>query len=127
MRFAIILIIFAFLGCHKKAEVLEQGQNSPDFGTPFTNSLDGKPTQRLPPAPPKVTANADNYVRQNVNGMVDPNLSALLRQFVQKNGRRPQSFTEFANRCLGSTPRPPEGTKWVIDGPNRQVKAVLVK
>jgi hypothetical protein len=81
----------------------------------------------LPPPPPKVAANADNYVRQNVNGTVDPNLTAQLRAFVQKYGRLPQSFTEFANRGLDSMPHPPEGAKWVIDAPNQQVKSVPMK
>jgi hypothetical protein len=81
----------------------------------------------LPPAPPKVAANADNYVRENVTGTVEPNLTAQLRSFVQKYGRLPQSFTEFANRGLDSMPRPPEGSKWVIDAPNQQVKAVPMK
>jgi hypothetical protein len=130
MKFAalVTLLTFTLLGCHKKeAEVVNQSQNPADLGTPLTNSADGKPAQALPPPPPKVAASADNYVRQNVTGTVDLNLTALLRDFVQKNGRLPQSFTEFANRGLDSTPRPPEGTKWVIDGPNQQVKAVPMK
>jgi len=129
MRFAALaLLALTLLGCHKKqAEAANQSQNPSDIGTPLTNSADGKAAQALPPPPPSVAANADNYVRQNVTGTVDPNLTALLRDFVQKNGRLPQSFTEFANRGLDSTPRPPEGTKWVIDGPNQQVKAVPMK
>ena len=118
---AFVLTAFASLGCHK-AEV-DQSHTSVNFGTPITNSSVG----RLPPPPAKVAANAENYVRQNVNGTVDPNMTALLRDFVQKYGRMPQSFTEFANRGLDSMPSPPEGTKWVIDGPNQQVKAVPLK
>src|SRR5262249_49364033 len=97
-------------------------QNS-NLGTPVNTSADGKKLEQLPPPPPKVSANADNYVRQNVNGTVDPNLTALLRDFVQKNGRLPQSFTEFANRGFDSTPRPPKVTKWVIEAPIQKVKA----
>lgn len=127
MRFTLLPVAaFILLGCHKKeADSASQNQN-PDLGTPVA-STPGKPTEQIPPPPPKVAANADNYVRQNVTGTVDPNLTAQLRAFVQKNGRLPQSFTEFANRGLDSMPHPPEGTKWVIDAPNQQVKAVPMK
>jgi PBP1b-binding outer membrane lipoprotein LpoB len=122
------LAAFTFVGCHKKeAEVVNQSQNPSDLGTPVKAPADAKAAQPLPPAPPKVAANADNYVRENVTGTVDPNLTAQLRSFVQKNGRLPQSFTEFANRGLDSMPHPPAGSKWVIDAPNQQVKAVPMK
>jgi hypothetical protein len=129
MKFGFFILLAVLLaGCQEKAaDVPNQSQNSSDFGIPITNGPDGKPSERLPPPPPKVAANADNYVRQNVNGTVDPNLTAQLRSFIQSNGRLPQSFTEFANRGLDSMPRPPEGTKWVIDAPNQQVKAVPMK
>lgn len=129
MRFVVLaLAALVILGCHKKeAEVVNQSQNPADLGTPVATSPDGKPAEPLPPPPPKVAANADNYVRQNVNGAVDPGLTAQLRTFIQRNGRLPQSFTEFANRGLDSLPRPPEGTKWVIDAPNQQVKSVPMK
>jgi len=129
MRFVALLttVVFVLLGCHKKqAETTNQSQNPSDLGTPVA-ATPGKAAEALPPAPPKVAANADNYVRQNVNGTVDPNLTAQLRAFVQKYGRLPQSFTEFANRGLDSMPHPPEGTKWVIDAPNQQVKSVPMK
>jgi hypothetical protein len=129
MRFAALLslLAFALLGCHKKeADGASQSQN-PDLGTPVSAKSGDKTGQPLPPPPAKVTANADNYVRENVNGTVDANLTAQLRNFVQKYGRLPQSFTEFANRGLDSMPHPPEGTKWVIDAPNQQVKAVPMK
>lgn len=129
MRFAILAALaLLVLGCHKKeVETVNQNQNPGDLGTPVNSAPDGKPVAPLPAPPPKVAANADNYVRQNVNGTVDPNLTAQLRAFIQKNGRLPQSFTEFANRGLDSIPHPPEGAKWVIDAPNQQVKAVSMK
>ena len=88
---------------------------------------DNGKAEKLPPAPANVAAHADNYVRQNVDGQVDASLTAQLRAFVQKQGRLPQSFTEFANRGLDSIPRPPEGTRWVIDAVNQQVKAAKIK
>jgi hypothetical protein len=130
MKFVALLALAAFslFGCHKKqAEVPNQAQNPSDLGTPLTNIAGGKAAEPLPPPPQKVAANADNYVRENVTGAVDPNLTVQLRSFVQKYGRLPQSFTEFANRGLDSMPRPPEGCKWVIDAPNQQVKSVPMK
>jgi hypothetical protein len=130
MKFAALLLLaaLALVGCHKKeAEVVNQSQNPSDLGTPVKAASDGKAAQPLPPPPPKVSANADNYVRENVTGQVDPNLTGQLRSFIQKYGRLPQSFTEFANRGLDSMPRPPEGCKWVIDAPNQQVKSVPMK
>jgi len=130
MKFAALLVLaaFALLGCHKKeAEVVNQAQNPSDLGTPVNNAPAGKAAEPSPPPPPKVAANAENSVRENVTGTVDPNLTAQLRSFVQKYGRLPQSFTEFANRGLDSMPRPPEGTKWVIDAANQQVKSVPMK
>jgi PBP1b-binding outer membrane lipoprotein LpoB len=130
MKFAALLALAAFtlFGCHKKeAEVANQAQNPSDLGTPVKAAPDGKAAESLPPPPPKVAANADNYVRENVSGQVDPALTAQLRAFVQKYGRMPQSFTEFANRGLDSMPHPPDGSKWVIDAPNQQVKAVPMK
>jgi len=122
------LSAFTLFGCHKKeAEVANQAQNPSDLGTPVKAATDGKAAEPLPPPPPKVAANADNYVRENVSGQVDPALTAQLRAFAQKYGRMPQSFTEFANRGLDSMPHPPDGSKWVIDAPNQQVKAVPMK
>ena len=130
MKFAalVALAAFALFGCHKKeGEVVNQAQNPSDLGMPVKSAPGGKAAESLPPAPLKVTANADNYVRENVTGTVDPNLTAQLRNFVQTYGRLPQTCTEFANRGLDSMPRPPEGSKWVIDAPNQQVKAVPMK
>src|SRR5947207_13278860 len=110
MRFvALAILAFTLLGCHKKEpEVVNQAQNPSDLGTPVNTAPGGK-SESLPAAPPKVAASADNHVRENVTGTVDPNLTAQLRSFVQKYGRLPQSFTEFANRGLDTMPRPPEG------------------
>jgi hypothetical protein len=81
----------------------------------------------LPPPPPAVAARADNVLRPAVIGDVDPFLTSQLRDFVSKQGRLPESFSEFATLRLDSIPRPPAGKKWVIDVAGMQVKAVSTK
>ena len=82
------------------------------------------PAKPLPPPPKYVTANADNNIRQRVDGDVDAFMSGLLRSFVQKNSRMPQSFYEFSLKGMDTIPRPPEGKRWVIDASDLTVKAV---
>jgi len=107
------------LGCHKNpshADTAAQSQGTP-----------GQPAKPLPPPPAYIATRADNYVRQGVAGEVDPTLTSLLRAFVQKNGRLPQSFAEFTSKALDNLPNPPQGKKWVIDAADVQVKAVPAK
>jgi hypothetical protein len=66
-------------------------------------------------------------LRPAVIGDVDPFLTSQLRDFVSKQGRLPESFSEFATLRLDSIPRPPAGKKWVIDVAGMQVKAVSTK
>jgi hypothetical protein len=75
-------------------------------------------------SPPRyVSDNADNAVRQNVNGEVNDALTTQLRSFVKKRGSMPQSFAEYAS-ALDYVPKAPEGKKWVIDSASQEVKAV---
>ena len=101
MRIPLLLAVaVCLLGCHKKeAPAADQ-------------------------APPSITAHAENKVAQGVAGTVNERLTVALRGFVQKNGRMPQSFHEFSSTTFDSTPRPPEGMKWVIDASDTTVKAV---
>ena len=61
---------------------------------------------------------------QPLVGEVNPDLTAALRQYVQKSGRVPQTFREFTRAALDSPPPPPEGKKWEIDPADTTVKAV---
>jgi len=80
------------------------------------------PSPDVPP-PPAVAAVAENAPRANVTGQPDQFLTAQLQAFVTSQGRLPGNFTEFA-RHLVSIPKPPNGTKWVIDSSDKSVKAV---
>ena len=44
--------------------------------------------------------------------------------FIEKNGRVPETFSEFANAAMDSVPLAPNGMKFVIDPTDRTVKAV---
>lgn len=76
------------------------------------------------PPPNYVAAVAENKPAENVAGVVDPFLTQQLQIFIQEKQRLPEDFAELARARLDSVPRPPEGTKWVIDKSTRQVKAV---
>lgn len=135
--FALVLVS----GCHKKAAPAATEQQagaqaaSAEAITPATDAsgspaaagtqpVPATPITPLPPPPKYVTASADNTVRQRIEGEPDAMMTGLLRSFVQKNGRMPQSFYEFSLKGMDSIPRPPEGKHWVIDAADMQVKAV---
>jgi hypothetical protein len=133
----LLVVLIATGGCKKKesAQTAPVTQPAPaeattapgDSAPGETSPRPSPPSQPAkPPAPPPayVAARADNNIRQNVNGIPDAFLTTQLRTFMQKHGRLPENFAEFANTTLDSIPRPPEGKKWVIDLDSMQVKAV---
>jgi len=127
-------------GCHKKAPPAATAENQQAETAPAAAATPGSeagvqgqanpaapapaPITPLPPPPKYVSANADNTVRQRIDGEPDAMMTGLLRSFVQKNGRMPQNFYEFSLRGMDTIPRPPEGKRWVIDAADIQVKAV---
>jgi hypothetical protein len=131
----ICLSAFALLGCHKKEAAAVPAPAAPEAAAEAATAAapqaqaprpaaPAQPAKPLPPPPSYVSGNADNNVRQAVVGQVDASLTSALRAFVQKKGRMPQSFFEFAAGGLDSTPRAPEGKRWVIDASDMTVKAV---
>jgi hypothetical protein len=139
----LVAIAMVLVGCHKK-EVAppppptpESAQTAPaESGAPPPApapapaqpyvSPPPAPTAsaKLPPPPAYVSRNADNNVRQTVQGQVDGALTAALRAYVNRKGHMPGSFFEFTAGGLDSVPRPPEGKHWVIDASDTSVKAV---
>lgn len=77
------------------------------------------PGQRAPNA--QATARP---IQERINGAVHAQLTVHLRMFVEKNGRMPNSFGEFASAAMDSVPPAPAGMKFVIDPTDRTVKAV---
>ena len=134
-------VAIALVGCHKNPDATAP-QASPTGGetAPQASPTGGETAAAAaPPAsdsgtspnfaptvppPGYVSANADNFVRENVNGEPDVFLTSQLRVFIQQYNRMPQSFAEFAARRIDSMPRAPEGKKWVIDSTTQEVKAV---
>jgi hypothetical protein len=125
--FLILLAVLAETGCHKK-ESLPAAAAAPAFTADATNETAAvADSAKLPPLPPTyIATKADNVVHQTAAGEVDSFMTRQLHIFVQQKGRMPVSFTEFANTRLDSVPRPPDGTKWVIDATAVQVKAVPI-
>jgi hypothetical protein len=63
-------------------------------------------------------------VQERLNGAVHAKLTLQLRMYIEKNGRVPDSFSEFVNSAMDSVPPAPDGMKFVIDATDRTVKAV---
>lgn len=61
---------------------------------------------------------------QSMQGAIHPFMTQQLQMFIQKEGRIPTSFAEFASARMDSVPFPPDGMKYVIDPVARQVKVV---
>jgi len=120
-----LLMILLVMGCHKEApDPVQQPAATPPAveAAPAQSSETPLPPPPLPSA--NVIARSDNNLRDNVVGEADPFLTGQLQLFVQQNGRLPQTFAEFSGARLDNVPRPPPGTKWVIDRAAMQVKAV---
>jgi hypothetical protein len=127
-RVCLLIALFA-AGCHKSdAPAGQQPASATDNSVAPAPETSGAAPLPPPPAPnPNVTARTENAVQANVTGEVSESLTQQLRIFIQEQGRLPQSFAEFARARLDNVPRPPPGTKWVIDSTSQQVKAVASK
>jgi hypothetical protein len=126
---ACILIALFVAGC-QKSDAPPQQQPAPAADASPAPAPDSPNPAGLPPPPPpnpNVTARAENSVQANVGGQPDEFLTQQLRVFIQEKGRLPQTFAEFARARLDNVPKPPEGTKWVIDSATQQVEAAASK
>lgn len=74
------------------------------------------------PAPNK--APRTQPIQERLQGAIHAQLTIQLRMFIEKNGRVPDSFSEFANSAMDTVPLAPDGMKYVIDPADRTVKAV---
>ena len=62
-----------------------------------------------------------------IEGVVHPLMTMELQKYIQKTGRMPKDFSEFAGSSIDSVPFAPEGMEYVIDYANKQVKVVKIK
>ena len=129
------LSVCAFCGCSKRGA--SSAANSPQPAPDQAAQIEAQyvlPSQEpiataANPATPRPqsaqrTPPAQQPIQQRLNGAIHARLTILLRQFVEKNGRMPESFGEFANSAMDSVPLAPDGMKFVIDTADRTVKAV---
>ena len=84
------------------------------------------PAGTAPVSKPRASATpaAAQPVQERLNGAVHAKLTLQLRMYIEKNGRVPDSFSEFVNSAMDSVPPAPDGMKFVIDATDRTVKAV---
>jgi hypothetical protein len=124
-RVCILIALFA-AGCHKSdAPAGQQPASATDnSAAPAPEPSSATPLPPVPAPNPNVVARTENAVQANVAGEVNEFLTQQLRVFIQQQGRLPQTFAEFARARLDNVPRPPPGTKWVIDSASQEVKAV---
>ena len=120
-------------GCRRKETAADAPQPTPEQAAQIeaqyvfpaqepTATAANPATQQ--PQPGQRSQPAQLPIQQRLNGAIHASLTIKLRQFIEKNGRVPQSFSEFANSAMDSVPLAPDGMKFVIDPADRTVKAV---
>jgi len=132
------LCVFALSGCGKKDAASSQNKAQPtpeqtaqiesEYILPETKTAPATRPNAANPSPgrqprPNV-AQPVTQIQERINGAVHAQLTVQLRMYIEKNGRMPQSFSEFAFRNMDSVPPVPEGMKFVIDPVDRTVKVV---
>jgi len=128
---SLALCLCALCGCGRKAPVSAASQPTPEqeaqieseYLLPTNNSaspiVKGSPAQRAAYA-----QQSAKPIQERLQGAIHTQLTIQLRMFIEKNGRVPQNFSEFANSAMDSVPLAPDGMKFVIDPADRTVKAV---
>ena len=91
---------------------------------PVPDAANPAPSASAARARPAATQPTARPALERYNGAVHAKLTMQLRMYIEKNGRMPDTFSEFANSAMDSVPLAPEGMKFVIDPSDRTVKAV---
>src|SRR2546427_8832595 len=120
------LCVCALCGCGKKDAPSTQNKPQPtpeqavqiesEYILPAPNAAaptaaKPMPQQSRPTAQPTIA----RPIQERINGAIHAQLTVQLRMYIEKNGRMPESFSEFAFRNMDSVPPVPEGMKFVID------------
>jgi hypothetical protein len=98
--------------------ILPDASVLPDAGAPSSASASVKAP------PPAATQQMAAPIQQRLNGAVHAQLTVQLRMYVEKQGKMPDTFSEFVNGAMDSVPAAPDGMKFVIDSTDRSVKVV---
>ena len=133
----VTLLACALCGCGKKdaASAGNTAQPAPEQTAQIESEYILPANQAAPATPPTAPSPSPGQPRPNVaqpvqpiqeriNGAIHAQLTVQLRMYIEKNGRMPQSFSEFAFRSMDTVPPVPEGMKFVIDPVDKAVKVV---
>ena len=136
------LCVCALCGCGKKDASSAQGKSQPtpeqaaqieseyilpEDKAPLAAPRSATRPKAAIPSPGQPRPNVIQPVRpiqERINGAIHAQLTVQLRMYIEKNGRMPQTFSEFANSAMDSVPLAPEGMKFAIDPVDRTVKVV---
>ena len=134
----VALLACALCGCGKK-EAASSVESSPqptpeqaaqiesEYILPANKAASATPPTAASPSLRQPRPNVAQPVRpiqERINGAIHAQLTVQLRMYIEKNGRMPQTFSEFANTAMDSVPLAPEGMKFVIDPVDKAVKVV---
>jgi len=135
-----LLVVFCLsvlTGCGKKDSASAQGKSQPtpeqaaqiesEYIMPANKAASATPPTAASPSPGQRRPNVAQPVQpiqERINGAIHAQLTVQLRMYIEKNGRMPQSFSEFAFRNMDTVPPVPEGMKFVIDPVDKAVKVV---
>ena len=140
MKVPFVLVVFclcALTGCGKKDAASAQSKSQPtpeqaaqiesEYILPANKAASATPSTAASPSPGQPRPNVAQPVRpiqERINGAIHAQLTVQLRMYMEKNGRMPQTFSEFANSAMDTVPPVPEGMKFAIDPVDRTVKVV---
>jgi hypothetical protein len=133
----VALLACALCGCGKKDTASAQNkahltpeqaaQIESEYILPANKAASATPPTAASPSPGQPRPNAAQPVQpiqERINGAIHAQLTVQLRMYIEKNGRMPQTFSEFANTAMDTVPLAPEGMKFVIDPVDKAVKVV---
>jgi hypothetical protein len=131
------LCVCVLCGCGREDAASAQNKSQPtpeqaaqiesEYILPANRAASASPPTAAVPSPGQPRPNAPRQVipiQERINGAIHAQLTVQLRMYIEKNGRMPQTFSEFANTAMDSVPLAPEGMKFVIDPVDKAVKVV---
>ena len=129
------LCVFALSGCGKKDAARNKAQPTPEQTAQIESEYILPENKTAPPTRPTVARPSPGQprptavqpvqpIQERINGAIHAQLTMQLRMYIEKNGRMPQTFSEFANSAMDTVPPVPEGMKFVLDPVDKAVKVV---